>query len=317
LLKKQWPGCGYDNLAIPYAAVGETSDTLAAKSFPHATNPSVITADNGSGGTSMGTIVLDYAQPRDDQRRRVISWLESAVLAVAGILLPMGCFAASLNRYPGGPDYQRGQWSDYLTLVPSVRASWPFAPLLFAATFAMAVLVIVPPRVAQSWLLRWALYSGAILSAQYTLIQAIAFAEPSSLLSIGTIVAVGSAGIATLLGLGGLWLVPRLPRIKPAYWLPCVILMALAAVIFWRIALPVILISLMMGAILAPALTLAAYLRVSFIVLKLARTEPCAGGHIGPRVPLVWLTTYGAMWVLAVIEAIDLYNSLPKTPPDC
>src|SRR5580698_6428011 len=129
----------------------------------------------------MSTIVLDYAREPDAQKRRLIGWGESAVLATAGILLPMGCFAASLNRYPGAPDYQRGQWSDYLTLVPSVRASWPFAPLLFAATFAMAVLVIVPPRVAQSWLLRWALYSGAILSAQYTLIQAIAFEEPSSL----------------------------------------------------------------------------------------------------------------------------------------
>jgi hypothetical protein len=31
----------------------------------------------------------------------------------------------------------------------------------------------------------------------------------------------------------------------------------------------------------------------------------------------VWLTIYGGAWVLAVINAIDLYNSLPKTPPDC
>jgi hypothetical protein len=114
--------------------------------------------DNGIGGTSMGTILLDYAQPRDDQSRRVIGWLEGAVLAGAGILLPMGCFAASFNRYPGGPYYQRGEWFDCLTLVPSVGASWPFAPLLFAAAYAMAVLVIAPQRVAQSWLLRWSFW---------------------------------------------------------------------------------------------------------------------------------------------------------------
>jgi len=179
----------------------------------------------------MSTVVLDYAQAQNDQSRRVIGWLESAVLAAAGILLPFGCFLASLNRYPGGPDYQRGQWLDYLTLVPSVMASWPFAPLMFAATFAMAVLLIAPHRVAQSWLLRWAVYSGTILAAQYTLIQAIAVADPGALLSVGTIVAVVAAGIATLLALGGLWLVPRLPRIKPAYWLPCAILIPLAAVV--------------------------------------------------------------------------------------
>jgi hypothetical protein len=265
----------------------------------------------------MSTIALDYAHPQDDQGRRVISWLEGAVLAAAGILLPMGCFAASLNRYPGGPDFQRGMWLDYLTLVPSVKASWPFAPLLFAATYAMAVLVIAPHRVAQSWLLRWALYSGAILSAQYTLIQAIAFAEPAALLRVGTLVAVGAGGIVTLLALGGLWTVPRLPRIKPIYWLPCAILIPPAAVAGWRITLPIILISAILVAIVAPALTLAVYLRVSFIVWKLAQQQPRAGGRIKLRVPLVWLTTYGAAWVLAVLNAIDLYNSLPKTPPDC
>jgi hypothetical protein len=232
----------------------------------------------------------------------------------------MLCFAASMNRYFGGPEYQRGEWFDYLTMVPGVMASWPFAPLLFAATYAMAVLVISPHRVAQNWLLRWALYSGTILAAQYTLIQAIALAEPGAPLSVGTFVAVGGVGIATLLALGGLWIVPRLARIKPAYWLACTILMALAAVaavMYWRIALPIVLLSVMFGAIVAPALTLAVYLRASLIVWKLAQREPCAGGRIGLRVPLVWLATYGVAWAVAIISAIDLYNSLPKTPPDC
>jgi hypothetical protein len=206
----------------------------------------------------MSTMVLDYAQAPDDQSRRIISWRESVVLALAGILLPMGCFVASLNRYPGAPDYQQGKWSDYLTLVPSVRASWPFAPLLFASTFALAIFVIAPQRVLQSWLLRLALFSGAILAAQYTLIQAIAFAEPAAPLSVATFVAVGAAGIVTLISLGALWLVPRLPRIKPAYWLPCLLIMPLAAILDWRITLGVILISAILFAIIAPALTLAA-----------------------------------------------------------
>jgi hypothetical protein len=265
----------------------------------------------------MSTIVLNYAQPRDDPSRRVISWLESAVLAVAGILVPMGCFAASLNLYPGGPEYQRGRWLDYLTLVPSVRASWPFAPLLFAATCAMAVLLIAPHRVVRSWLLRGALYSGAILSAQYTLIQAIALADPAALLSVGTLVAIVVAGIATLLALLALRLIPRLPRIKLIYWLPCAILLPPAAVVCWRITLPAIFITVMLGVIVAPALTLAAYLRVSLIVWKLAKQDPRGAGRIGLRVPLVWLATYGTAWMVAAIEAVALYNSLPKTPPDC
>jgi hypothetical protein len=265
----------------------------------------------------MGAIVLDYEAKEDERKRRVIGWLESAVLAGAGILIPMLCFAASIKRYPGAPDYQRGSWFDTLTLVPSVMASWPFAPLLFAATFAMAVIVIAPHRAAQSWLFRLALYSGTILSAQYTLIQAIAIVEPSSLLSFGTILAVGVSAIATLMALGALWIVPLVPRIKTAYWAPCVILLLVAAVVGWRIALPVILISAMLVAIVAPALTLAAYLRVSFIVWKLASQDSHADAPLRLRVPLVWLATYGTAWVVAFINAIDLYNSLPKTPPDC
>jgi hypothetical protein len=265
----------------------------------------------------MGAILLDYEQARDGKTPRVISWLESAVLAGAGILLPMLCFAASLKRYPGAPDYQRGSWCDYLTLVPSVMASWPFAPLLFAATFAMAVLVISPHRVAHSWLLRWALYSGAILASQYALIQAIAIAEPAAPLSAGTFVALAAGAIATVLMLGGFWIVPRVPRIKLMYWLPCVVVIPIAAVVAWRVTLPIVLISAVFGALLAPAVTLAAYLRVSYIVWKLAREEPRIGGRIPLSVPLAWLATYGIAGTVAFINAIDLYNSLPKIPPDC
>jgi hypothetical protein len=265
----------------------------------------------------MGTIALAYAPPQDHQSRRLITWLESAILAFAGILIPMLCFAASLNLYPGGPVYQRGRWLDYLTLLPSVRSSYPFAPLLFAATFAMAVLVIAPHRVAQSWLLRWALFSGAILSAQYTLIQALAIVDPDKLLSFGTFIAVAAAAIATLFALGILWLIPHFPRIKLRYFLPATILIPLAAILFWRITLPFILISAMLTAMIAPAITLAAYLRVSFIVWKLSQQEPRSAQRPRFRVPLVWLATYAAAWALAFINAIDLYNSLPKIPPDC
>jgi hypothetical protein len=284
-----------------------------------------MTADNGIGGTSMGTIFLDYLRPRDDQRRRVINWPESAVLCAVGVLLPIGCFAASVNRYFWGPDFQRGRWYDHLTMVPGVQASWPFASLLFAATFAMAVLVIAPDRVVKSWLLRWALFSGVILAAQYTLIQAIAIAEPGAPLSVGTLVAVGVAGTVTVLALGAVWMVRRLPHIKPAYWLPFMIVMFLAAIVGWRITLPFVLIGGLLLSVVAPALTLAAYLRASFIVWKLAEGGPRAGGGAfwrtvecrGLGVPLAWLATYGIAWVLALINTIDLYNSLPIKPPDC
>jgi hypothetical protein len=201
--------------------------------------------------------------------------------------------------------------------VPSVPASWPFAPLLFAATFAMAVLLIAPHRVAQSWLLRWSLYSGAILAAQYTLIQAIAFAAPSAPLSVENFVMVGLGAIATLAALGIMWIVPRVPRIKQGYWLPCVIVMPIATAVGWRITLPVILLSTMLVALVAPAITLAAFLRASLIVSKLARPEPRSQGRIRLGLPLVWLATYATLWAPALMSAIDLYNSLPKKPPEC
>ncbi len=288
--------------------------TLPESSQRGAISPFIPT-DNEMGGKSMSTIPLDYAQVRDDPQRRIIGGLECAVLAMVGILLPNGCFALTFNRYFGGPEFQRGKWFDRLTLVPGVAASWPFAPLLFAATFALAVLIISPHRVAQSWLLRWALYSGAILAAQYTLIQAIAMAEPAAPLSVGTLVAVGGAGITTLLGLGGLWLVPRLPNIKRAYWLPCTILFPLAAIAGWRITLPVILIGGLLVAVIAPALTLAVYLRLVTRTEIGARAAGARGRAL--RVPFVWLTAFGAAWVVAFINAVELYNSLPKTPPDC
>ena len=105
--------------------------------------------------------------------------------------------------------------------------------------------------------------------------------EPRAPLSVGTLVAVGATAIATLLALAALWTVPLLPRIKPAYWVPCAILLLVVAVVCWRITLPVILLISILCAIVAPALTLAAYLRVSRIAWKLAQKEPHAGGASG------------------------------------
>lgn len=259
---------------------------------------------------------LDYARPGHDPARRPIGWLESAVLASAGIFLPMLCFASSINRYPAAPDYQRGEWSDYLALLPSVRASWPFAPLLFAATYAVAILVVAPHRVLQSRLLRLALYSGTILSAQYTLIQAIAITSPGHLLSWGTFLAIGAAALATLIAFSLLSIVPRSPRIKSVYLLPCLILIPLA-IVAWRITLPIVLLAAILVALFAPAITLAAYLRLSFLVWNLAASQPRDTSRMRALIPITWIATYVTVWIVAFSSAIDLYNSLPKTPPDC
>jgi hypothetical protein len=101
------------------------------------------------------------------------------------------------------------------------------------------------------------------------------------------------------------------------YWLPCLIFLCFVAAVSWRITLPMALLSMILGAVAAPAITLAAYLRISYIVWKQAPEQPRAGLPIRLGVPLAWLATYGTAWVLAFINAIELYNSLPKTPPDC
>jgi hypothetical protein len=266
----------------------------------------------------MSNLILNYAQPQQDQNRPILTRAERVVLALVGIFLPMLCFAASLNHYPGAPDYQAGRWFDYLALIPSPQASWPFAPFMFAPTFALAILVIAPGRAASSWLLRFALYSGSILSAQFTLIQAIAFSEPAAPLSLATIIGLGIAAVITLLALGALWLIRRLPHIKLAYWLPCVLLIPPAAVMEFHIALPIVLLTMLITALVAPALTLAAYLRISYLLWKLA-PQPQSSAPQGKnlRIPLIWLITYASAWLLAFLNAIELYNSLPKTPPDC
>jgi hypothetical protein len=58
-------------------------------------------------------------------------------------------------------------------------------------------------------------------------------------------------------------------------------------------------------------------LRISYILRKLAPKHPRAALPVRLGVPLAWLGTYGIAWMVAFSEAIELYNSLPKTPPDC
>jgi len=267
----------------------------------------------------MSTLVLDYAPPAPSPSRRIIPWTETVVLGGAGIALPMLCFAVSMNRYMGAPQWQRGFLTDHLTLVASGRAGWPFAPLLFAAIFSMGIALISPSRAARSWLLRYSIYSGVILSAQYTLIQMMAIVEPASWFGWGMAGVVAAAVIATGLSAGGIWLSRHFGSIKSNVWLPLVILAIIAAVVFWRLALPMVIFSVMAVAIGAPALSLAAYLRAAILVRRLAHGEsqPAAHHRLRLLIGLLWLATYGIAWTIAMMNAVDLYRALPTKPPDC
>jgi hypothetical protein len=263
----------------------------------------------------MSTAVLEYALPAPTRLRRAIGLCESLVLAGAAIGLPLLCLALSARRYPGAPEFQRGHWNDYLTLLPSGRAVWPFVPLLFAAMFAMGVTLIRPERTARSWVLRYAVYSGVVLSAQFTLIQMIALFDPSAWMTWEMLGAVVATIITTALAAGMIWATKFLGYIKPVVWVPSLIFLAIAAVLFHQQAIMVVLLTAMAIALIAPALTLAAYLRAANLVRKLAREQSTPQRRV--FIGFVWLATYGLAWILAMINAIELYRSLPIKPPDC
>jgi len=267
----------------------------------------------------MSTLILNYAPPTPTQPRRILPRMEAVVLSAAGIALPLLCFAASARRYPGAPEYQTGRYFDYLLLVPSLRASWPFAPLLFAAVFALAIALISPTRVARSWLLRYAIYSGAVLSLQYTVIQMIALFEPTSWLTWSMFGALTASLAATAFSVTILWLTRYLTHLKPYIWIPTLSLLLILSILLWPHSLIALIFPLMATALIAPALTLAAYLRVALLVTKLspANSNTLIKPHRRAPITCAWLATYSMSWALAMMNAIELYHSLPTKPPDC
>jgi hypothetical protein len=203
------------------------------------------------------------------------------------------------------PEWQSGKFTDYVALLLLPNVALFFFPFLVYAMVCMSLLLIAPRRFAPHFVVRFGIYTGAILALHYAVLT-----TGTDFLIISTI----SAAILIL----GKWLLGKIKSrlVAIGIILLLILLAALGAMLWghieiqqlWFIALIAILSA-------SPFLCLAIGVVTSLKLLKLYETKTFTTRH---GLSLVaWLAAYGLAWRFSVLKAIEVYQALPPSPPDC
>jgi hypothetical protein len=228
---------------------------------------------------------------------------------LAGVILPIICLAIS---YPSRPPWQSGTVDAYAKLLLAHRASSPLYPFLGYSMISMVLLFADPARFRRNVLVRFGIFSGVLLAAEYWLIFQAAMGGWGLILP----------AIVSLLGaciLGGLlWGIARFLGLMLKEHPECSAGGLVALLLVAAIAIGMIVNGSMIFVFAflwcSTPWALAAYVVASFRLIR--------GGEARFRFSLAqllgfvsWFAAYCGAWRLSFICMLDEYSRLPTTAP--
>ena len=243
------------------------------------------------------TLAVDEIKPLPVPESR---W-ERVLYALIVIVLPVVCFFLSDELKPA---WQSGELSDYVALLLIPQVAWFFFPFLIYSVVCMLLLLVAPARFAARFAVRFGIYTGVVLALQYViLVVGTGFALMSAIsasililcklifgktksekLAIGVLLFLVSAGLIIAIGTNSIVQLP---------FLVCVAVL-----------------------IAAPYLCLAVAGVTAFKLIRHYETKISLLLWQGTGV-IAWLAAYIVAWRFSVLQAIEVYHSLPASPPDC
>jgi len=144
-------------------------------------------------------------------------WITRVGLAYTGILLPLICFAMSIGDSPFSSDWQDGRTKTYAELLITGAAIGPFMPMLLCSMVSMGLLLWRPMHFVNVVWVRFGIYSGILLAAQYCGILGVALdSKPISMIGYSVL----ATGLLWSFGaISKLCLNPRRPKVRIAYYI--------------------------------------------------------------------------------------------------
>ena len=216
----------------------------------------------------------------------------------AGVVLPLICFAIS---YPDRPDWQSGQPTAYAQLLLAHKESAPLYPFLLYCMTSMVLLFANPARFRENAWVRFGIFSGVLVAAEYWVLFQVAF-------GISMIWQVLGSALAAFLP-WGTWQFSGLLFRERRVWIlggASVFLLAFAAVFP-----PVIIIPLWCSTPWA----LAAYVATSFRLIRGSETR--FRFSLAQLLGFVsWFAAHCSAWRLSYVLMLQEYSRLPITPPE-
>lgn len=205
------------------------------------------------------------------------------------------------------PEWQSGKFNDYVALLLSNRVAYVFFPLLIYAIVAFVLLITNPQKYAPKFVIRLGIYTGVLLALQYTILATITL--PISLAAGVGLVVVG-------------WLIPKI-RSKWVRLLVIVLLLAAGIVLMdipitesFDIIFNMIMVMIVFLGFGAPCLCFFVALTYAIRLFKVYDRPIVFKANRAMGVG-AWLAGYTAAWIISINQMFKIYNTLPKTNPDC
>ncbi len=267
-------------------------------------------------------VVLDYGQADSLQERPLIAITERVVHFITAIVLPIACFAISSTHYPPGPEWQRNHWADYLGIIPTTQAGWPFYPLLAFSMYAAGYMIFRPRWAIHSLSVRIGLITGVVLAYQFAFIQVVTVRGYSSIatdIPLGVFLPVAMVTLVVIFHRLAEALVWQRRwyrgRGRKYFWIGLAVLIG-AAMVSRDIRRGSLGVTIFSSLLLAPGLTMTTFTLMLIVCLT--------HGRLSQRNPLAivawsatWLTAFSVAWIKSYQAAVEAYALLPKDNPSC
>lgn len=245
----------------------------------------------------------------------------------AGIVTPLICFsfAAWVNGQPLIDSWQSGNFDVYASLMLTLRAGWPFYPLLLYCMTAIGCYAAREKPGDERFWVRLGLYGGALLAWQYVFLVYFAGSLsnlsrdlPLALVCLMVMIPIATALAVVLALFGGL----LTEAVKSIGWLKTgaafilTLLLAASAAVNGVSSMQGVFFYAMLF-VVAPGPIFAA-LAYSFAAYQVASTK----GRYRFRLSHLlagtgWAAAHLAAWRKSMDLAIEAYNQLPTDPPQC
>jgi hypothetical protein len=212
------------------------------------------------------------------------------------------------------PEWQSGEFSDYLILLLFPEASLLFFLLLAYSIVCYCLLLIDVVQYSQMHFVRFGIYTGVLLAFQYSVLSALfLFNDSASWNSLYLIV---------------LWLLPvftpKIYRFLVTKWvakavnavlLVLVILLFFLSMLIMRSPLSPLVFALVVLTVAAPFWSFLIALRAAIWLFRKHGFKLTFPRGLGLA---TWITGYAAAWRFDILKMYELYAALPpQPPPDC
>jgi hypothetical protein len=264
---------------------------------------------------------LDYASPEGlTHPRPLFSGPVRFAAMVAGVVLPLICFALALAGSPLGPTWQSGRFNEQVGLLLSGRVAWPFFPFLLYSMGCMFVVCVEPVYAARSRVCRLGIYTGALMAAQFCVVLAGAASSSAGRLLVLPAIGMAAIAIPVALCFAARFLIARFGRTRVSQvCIAAFLVIAVAMTLIEPVSVPgSIFGAFFISLVLAPPWALGIYGWVSILMWRIGAQATARGAPDEPIAivwPAGWAVAYAASWTLAIEQAVGAYRALPTTPP--